>query len=106
MFKKVTSVVASVLCASFLLTACSSGEKETKNTAKATDKKETKQSINLPYIAEIPTMDVTKATDSESMNVMRNVFEGLYTLGEDNKLIPGVAQSYDVSEDKKRTRFI
>lgn len=40
MFKKVTSVVASVLCASFLLTACSSREKETKNTAKATDKKE------------------------------------------------------------------
>lgn len=80
--------------------------KRLKNTAKATNKNETKQSINLPYIAEIPTMDVTKATDSESMNVMRNVFEGLYTLGEDNKLIPGVAQSYDVSEDKKRTRFI
>ncbi|ACK92781.1 TPA: peptide ABC transporter substrate-binding protein [Bacillus paranthracis] len=104
MFKKVTSVVASVLCTSFLLTACS-GEKETKNTAKATNKNETKQSINLPYIAEIPTMDVTKATDSESMNVMRNVFEGLYTLGEDNKLIPGVAQSYDVSEDKKTYTF-
>ncbi|KAA2392118.1 peptide ABC transporter substrate-binding protein [Bacillus cereus] len=104
MFKKVTSVVASVLCSSFLLTACG-GEKETKNTAKATDKNETKQSINLPYIAEIPTMDVTKATDSESMNVMRNVFEGLYTLGEDNKLIPGVAQSYDVSEDKKTYTF-
>ncbi|PGZ47618.1 peptide ABC transporter substrate-binding protein [Bacillus anthracis] len=105
MFKKVTSVVASIIGASLLLTACSSGEKETKNTAKATDKNETKQSINLPYIAEIPTMDVTKATDSESMNVMRNVFEGLYTLGEDNKLIPGVAQSYDVSEDKKTYTF-
>ncbi|WP_176581219.1 peptide ABC transporter substrate-binding protein [Bacillus thuringiensis] len=104
MFKKVTSVVASVLCTSFLLTACS-GEKESKNTAKATDKNETKQSINLPYIAEIPTMDVTKATDSESMNVMRNVFEGLYTLGEDNKLIPGVAKSYDVSDDKKTYTF-
>ncbi|MEE2015987.1 peptide ABC transporter substrate-binding protein, partial [Bacillus thuringiensis] len=77
MFKQVTSVVTSVLCASFLLTACSSGEKETKNTVKTIDRKETKQSINLPYIAEIPTMDVTKATDSESMNVMRNVFEGL-----------------------------
>ncbi|PFO65948.1 peptide ABC transporter substrate-binding protein [Bacillus cereus] len=105
MFKKVTSVVASVLCASFLLTACSSGEKETKNTAKATDKNEAKQSINLPYIAEIPTMDVTKATDSESMNVMRNVFEGLYILGKDNKLIPGVAKSYDLSEDKKTYTF-
>ncbi|WP_242447941.1 peptide ABC transporter substrate-binding protein, partial [Bacillus thuringiensis] len=105
MFKKVTSVVASIIGASLLLTACSSGEKETKNTAKATEKNETKQSIHLPYIAEIPTMDVTKATDSESMNVMRNVFEGLYTLGEDNKFIPGVAQSYDVSEDKKTYTF-
>ncbi len=105
MFKKVTPVVASIIGASLLLTACNSGGKETGNTTKATDKNETKQSINLPYIAEIPTMDVTKATDSESMNVMRNVFEGLYTLGEDNKLIPGVAQSYDVSEDKKTYTF-
>lgn len=104
MFKKVTSVVASVLCASFLLTACS-GERETKNTAKATNKKETKQSIHLPHIAEIPTMDVTKATDGESMNVMRNVFEGLYMLGEGNKPVPGVAKSYDVSEDKKTYTF-
>ncbi|HDR7454951.1 TPA: peptide ABC transporter substrate-binding protein [Bacillus cereus] len=105
MFKKVTSIVASIIGASLLLTACSSGEKETKNTAKATDKNETKQSIHLPYIAEIPTMDVTKATDSESMNVMRNVFEGLYILGEDNKVIPGVAKSYEVSEDKKTYTF-
>ncbi|MBN9901190.1 peptide ABC transporter substrate-binding protein [Bacillus thuringiensis] len=105
MLKKVTSIVASIIGASLLLTACSSGEKETKNTAKATEKNETKQSINLPYIAEIPTMDVTKATDSESMNVMRNVFEGLYTLGENNKLIPGVAKSYEVSEDKKTYTF-
>ncbi|ABY46740.1 peptide ABC transporter substrate-binding protein [Bacillus mycoides] len=105
MFKKVTPVVASIIGASLLLTACSSGGKETGNTAKATYKNETKQSINLPYIAEIPTMDVTKVTDSESMNVMRNVFEGLYTLGEDNKVIPGVAKSYDVSEDKKTYTF-
>ncbi|MGH0680714.1 peptide ABC transporter substrate-binding protein [Bacillus luti] len=105
MFTRVTSVVAAIIGTSLLLTACSSEEKETKNNAKATDKNETKQSISLPYIAEIPTMDVTKATDSESINVMRNVFEGLYTLGEDNKLIPGVAQSYDVSEDKKTYTF-
>lgn len=105
MFKKVTPVVASIIGSSLLLTACSSGEKETGNTAKATNKNERKQSINLSYIAEIPTMDVTKATDNESMNVMRNVFEGLYTLGEDNKVVPGVAKSYDVSEDKKTYTF-
>ncbi|PIE91764.1 peptide ABC transporter substrate-binding protein [Bacillus fungorum] len=105
MFKRVTSVVAAIIGASLLLTACSSEEKETKNNAKTTDKNETKQSISLPYIAEIPTMDVTKATDSESINVMRNVFEGLYILGEENKVIPGVAKSYEVSEDKKTYTF-
>ncbi|PQQ46996.1 peptide ABC transporter substrate-binding protein [Bacillus thuringiensis] len=105
MFKRVTSVVTAIIGTSLLLTACSSEEKETKNNEKATDKNETKQSIHLPYIAEIPTMDVTKATDSESMNVMRNVFEGLYILGEDNKVIPGVAKSYEVSEDKKTYTF-
>ncbi|MDA2269281.1 peptide ABC transporter substrate-binding protein [Bacillus cereus] len=105
MLKKVTSIVASTIGASLLLTACSSEDKEAKNNAKVIDKNETKQSISLPYIAEIPTMDVTKATDSESMNVMRNVFEGLYILGEDNKLIPGVAKSYEVSKDKKTYTF-
>lgn len=105
MFKRVTSVVAVIIGTSLLLTACSSEDKETKNNAKVTDKNETKQSISLPYIAEIPTMDVTKATDSESMNVMRNVFEGLYILGEDNKVIPGVSKSYEVSEDKKTYTF-
>lgn len=104
MFKKIIPVGASILGASLLLTACS-GEKGKTNTAKANDKNEIKQSIHLPYIAEIPTMDVTKATDGESMNVMRNVFEGLYTLGEGNKPIPGVAKTYDVSEDKKTYTF-
>ncbi|MEK4412619.1 peptide ABC transporter substrate-binding protein [Bacillus sp. FSL L8-0642] len=103
MLKKVTPIMVTVLGASFLLTACISEKKE--NTAKATDKNKTNQSIHLPYIAEIPTMDVTKATDGESMNVMKNVFEGLYTLGEGNKLIPAVAKSYDVSGDKKTYTF-
>ncbi len=40
------------------------------------------------------------------MNVMRNVFEGLYILGEDIKVISGVAKSYEVSEEKKHTHSI
>lgn len=42
MFKKVTPVVASIIGSSLLLTACSSGEKETGNTVKATNKNERK----------------------------------------------------------------
>ncbi|MGE7869305.1 peptide ABC transporter substrate-binding protein [Bacillus paramycoides] len=101
---KTTTVITSIVSASLLLTACS-GEKDKNNKAKANNKVSEKQSINLPFIAEIPTMDVTKATDGESMNVMRNVFEGLYTLGEGNKLVPGVAKAYDVSDDKQTYIF-
>nr|MBS9408129.1 peptide ABC transporter substrate-binding protein [Streptococcus oralis] len=71
MKKKVVPVVASVLGASLLLTACG-GNKDHANGAKANDK----QAINLSFASEIPTMDVAKSTDGESMNVMRNVFEG------------------------------
>ncbi|EOP72481.1 hypothetical protein IIQ_05848 [Bacillus cereus VD118] len=99
---KTTTVITTIISASLLLTACSV-EKDKKN--KANGKVADKQSIHFPYIAEIPTMDVTKATDGESMNVMRNVFEGLYMLGEGNKPIPGVAKTYDVSEDKKTYTF-
>jgi len=81
MRKNTTTVIASVLSASILLTACS-GEKDDTNKRKENVTSSDKQSIQLPYIAEIPTMDVTKVTDGESMNVMRNVFEDLYTLGE------------------------
>ncbi|MGA4466509.1 peptide ABC transporter substrate-binding protein [Bacillus bombysepticus] len=104
MQKKVRPAVISVLGASLLLAGCSSG-KDKGAIAKASDKPLEKQTIHLPYITEIPTMDVTKATDGESMNVMRNVFEGLYTFGKGNNLVPGVAKSYDVSEDKKIYTF-
>lgn len=80
MKKKVVPVVASVLGASLLLTACG-GNKENAGGAKANDKAPNKQAINLSFASEIPTMDVAKATDGESMNVMRNVFEGLYAMG-------------------------
>lgn len=98
MRKNITTVIASVLCVCVLLTTCSE-EKEDTNKKKEHAKSSGKQSIQLPYSADIPTMDVTKATDGESMNVMRNVFEGMYTLGERNKPVPGVAKSVDVSGD-------
>ncbi|EEK75896.1 peptide ABC transporter substrate-binding protein [Bacillus cereus] len=104
MRKNITTVIASVLCVCVLLTACSE-KKEDTNKKKEHAKSSGKQSIQLPYSADIPTMDVTKATDGESMNVMRNVFEGLYTLGERNKPVPGVAKSVDVSGDKKTYTF-
>ena len=87
------------------ITNCLRGNKDNASGAKANDKAPDKQAINLSFASEIPTMDVAKATDGESMNVMRNVFEGLYAMGEDNKPIPGVAESVDISPDKTKYTF-
>ena len=39
-------------------------------------------------------MDTTLSTDAASSNIMNNTMEGLYRLGKDDKLVPGV-QTYD-----------
>lgn len=62
MRRNTTTVIASLLSVSFLLTAYSGGE-DGNNKEKVTEKSSVKQTIQLPYIAEIPTMDVTKAID-------------------------------------------
>ncbi len=59
MKKKVVPVVASVLGASLLLTACG-GNKDHASGVKANDKVNDKQAINLSFASEIPTMDVAK----------------------------------------------
>ncbi|MEY8350411.1 peptide ABC transporter substrate-binding protein [Bacillus cereus] len=104
MKKKFVPAVASVLGASILLTGCGSYKDEASG-AKAKDKAPDKQILNLATGTEIRTMDTARATDTDSGQVMRNVFEGLYNLGEGNKPVPGVAKSHDVSPDKTKYTF-
>ena len=104
MKKKFVPAVASILGASLLLTGCGSYKDEASG-AKAKDKAPDKQILNLATGTEIRTMDTARATDTDSGQVMRNVFEGLYNLGEGNKPVPGVAKSHDVSPDKTKYTF-
>ncbi|WP_243525461.1 peptide ABC transporter substrate-binding protein [Bacillus pseudomycoides] len=104
MKKKFVPAVASVLGASILLTGCGS-YKDDASKAKAKDKAPDKQVLNLSSPTEIRTMDTARATDTDSGQVMRNVFEGLYNLGEGNKPVPGVAKSHDLSADKTKYTF-
>jgi len=104
MKKKFVPAVASVLGASILLTGCGS-YKDDVSGAKAKDKAPDKQVLNLAAGTEIRTMDTARATDTDSGQVMRNVFEGLYNLGEGNKPVPGVAKSHEVSPDKTKYTF-
>ena len=50
-------------------------------------------------------MDPALSADAVSSRVMTNTMEGLYSLGKDDKLVPGVAKEFKKSEDGKKYTF-
>ncbi|MFJ8530157.1 peptide ABC transporter substrate-binding protein [Bacillus sp. NPDC094106] len=106
MKKKVPVFVASTLAMSMLLGACSYQKDESQAKAKGeSGKSNAKQVLNLVETQEIPTMDPALSAESVSSRVMNNTMEGLYRLGKDDKLVPGVAKEYKKSEDGKKYTF-
>ncbi|MBJ8025976.1 peptide ABC transporter substrate-binding protein [Bacillus cereus] len=86
----------------FTLSACYGSNKS----EISSDTKSTKnQVLNLSETQEIPTMDVSKTTDSVSAHILGNVMEGLYRLDKNNTPIPGMAESYKKSDDGKTYTF-
>ncbi|MGG2093209.1 peptide ABC transporter substrate-binding protein [Bacillus sp. S13(2024)] len=104
MQKKVPMLLASTLTVSMILGACGYTKEDSQAKAKG-DTSSAKQVVNLLETAELPTMDTTLTTDGTSSSVMNNTMEGLYRLGKDNKLVPGVAESYEKSADGKKYTF-
>ncbi|AVK62278.1 peptide ABC transporter substrate-binding protein [Lactobacillus sp. CBA3605] len=64
-----------------------------------------KQTATITESAELPTMDLSKSTDVVSSNMLNNTNEGLYRLGKDSKITPGIAKSTTVSKDGKTYTF-
>lgn len=60
-------------------------------------------SVNLTQ--EPPEMDSIRTTSSGSMNVLRHVVDGLVVLDGEDKAQPGMAEKWDVSEDKMTYTF-
>ncbi len=61
--------------------------------------------INLSSTSDIPTLDPSKATDAESFFIMTNTMEGLVRMGEGDKALPAMAESWEISEDGKTWTF-
>lgn len=55
--------------------------------------------------SDIPTLDISKATDSTSFLVLGNILEGLTTLDKDGNVVPAIAESWTQSEDGKTWTF-
>src|SRR5699024_3023258 len=60
---------------------------------------DTEQEINLISNDSIPTMDPHMGTDVISFEFIGASNEGLYRLGDDLEIEPGMAMDHDVSED-------
>ncbi|ARD06290.1 peptide ABC transporter substrate-binding protein [Lactobacillus amylolyticus] len=97
-FTRVLAAGATVLASAVALAACGSSSSSNSSSS-------AKQTINWEESAEIPTMDLSKATDVTSFNQLNNVMEGLYRLGKDSKVEPGLATKTTVSKDGKTWIF-
>lgn len=97
--KKVFWLFIIMLVSVSTLSACSNSNKDSDKN-KATNNKSGKNEVNFVEAQEIPSLDPSLATDTVSFLVLNNVMEGLYRLGENDKLEEGLAVGDpEVSED-------
>ncbi len=64
-----------------------------------------KNEINTSTDSELTSVDLSKTTSVDSFNILNNVDEGLFRLGTNSKIEPGIAQSSSVSKDGKTYTF-
>ncbi|GAY73361.1 oligopeptide ABC transporter, periplasmic oligopeptide-binding protein OppA [Lentilactobacillus kosonis] len=81
--------------AALILAGCGSNSSQSSNS----------KTLNWTESANLPTMDLSKATDVVSGRMTNSTGEGLLRLAADNKVIPGVAKNYEISKDGKTWTF-
>ncbi|MGM9911472.1 MAG: peptide ABC transporter substrate-binding protein [Lacticaseibacillus absianus] len=98
-FKKIisgTMIAASAL----LLGACAkSSSNSSSSNSKAPVGTSYEKAINWMTTSELESLDPAKADDTASEEQIANTYEGLYRLGKNSKVEPGVAVSSSVSKD-------
>ena len=101
---KKKKVFGLLLLASFMLVACGSGGKTTTNESelkgKDSEQLSSNQVFNLVVQQEMPSADLSLATDTISFSALNNVYEGLYRLDKNTKpAAAGAAEMAEISED-------
>lgn len=84
---------------SLLITGCGSKE-EQKNTDVLSEKEQSEQIFKIAVQQEMPSADMSLATDTISFSAFNNIYEGLYRLDDENNPQPaGAKQLAEKSED-------
>ena len=99
--KKFKVLTIGILLAGMLI-GCGKSEKGAAAGKTATA---TKKILNIADNAELSSMDSTLVTDTVSFNAISATTEGLYQLDKNGNVIPGMAESTEVSEDGKIYTF-
>jgi oligopeptide transport system substrate-binding protein len=86
-------LITSILSFFIILTSCSN------------EKKTIKQKITLNIGSEPNTLDPRKARSLNSINLVKNLFIGLFEENEDGSLKNALCESYEISNDKKTYTF-
>ncbi|WP_394524452.1 peptide ABC transporter substrate-binding protein [Lacrimispora sp. JR3] len=103
--KKMALVLAAVLASGVVLTACGgSGKSGTENgTAQKTEAAGSTSAGGLDLAVQIgpdpETIDPALNSAIDASNIILHAFETLLTVDEKNSIVPGQAESYDVSDD-------
>ena len=93
-FKRLMTGALALAATGLLVTACSSKQK-----ANSTGQVAPKQVLDWSYLAELATLDPSKVSDAYSGDIINNSMEGLYRLGKNSKIEPGLATQTEVSDD-------
>ena len=101
--KKMALVLAAVLASGMILTACGgSGNSQGTNTETAGNTQTTANGgadIAVQLGPDPETVDPALNTAIDAGNIILHAFETLLTFDENNNIVPGQAESYEVSED-------
>lgn len=91
-------LLAVLFLVSTVLAACGGSGNESSGKS-GESKKSAKQELHLMNGDQIPTMDSSKATDTYAFQFLGESMEGLYRLGKDGEVKPGIAEDHKVSDD-------
>ncbi|MEJ6347672.1 peptide ABC transporter substrate-binding protein [Holzapfeliella sp. He02] len=101
--KKRFTAATLLMSAALVLSGCSTGSSSSSNDSSSNNNIKT---LNFVESQELPTADLSLATDTVSFTVLNNVYEGLYRQDKDNQLaLAGASEKPEVSQDGLTYKF-
>jgi oligopeptide transport system substrate-binding protein len=94
--KRIALILASTMVVTAFLAGCST---KTAAPTPPTTKPVEKQEVSINLGTEPPNLDSAQTTDTASFDILGNVQEGLVRIGENFKILPGIAATWVISPD-------